>query len=280
VSKAVSRLESRMRTTLFHRTTRKLSLTETGRLSLDRALRILADGAAIEADVLEESAVPRGLVRAAALTAFGEDSLAPLLPAFLAAYPDIDLDLILTDKPVDIVAQGFDLAVQIGSGTDSSLRASRLYSLRRPVIATPALLAQYGMPQRCEDLRTIPALIGSHIPQPEELHFIGPGGETCTVRLTGALRINSMRALIPALLAGQGFAAMPEIYIRKELQSGQLVELLPEWVLADGQVFVVTPPGRARPARVRVFIEFLREHFGGGLPELGIRRQMLEAPEA
>ena len=272
VSKAVSRLEARMRTTLFHRTTRKLSLTETGRLSLERALRILADGTAIEQDVIEEAAVPRGHVRAAALTAFGEDRLAPVLPRFLASYPDIDLELILTDKPVDIVAQGFDLAIQIGSGSDSSLRASRLYSVRRPVTAAPDLIARHGVPERCEDLRAMPALITSHVPQSEELHFVGPGGQTCAVRLNAMLRINSARALIPSLLAGQGFATVPELYILDELRRGELVELLPEWTLADGEIYVVTPPGRARPARVSVLIEFLREHFAGALPDLEQRR--------
>ena len=176
---------------------------------------------------------------------------------------DIDLELILTDKPIDIVAQGFDLAIQIGSGSDSSLRASRLFSVRRLVSAAPALLERYGMPKRCEDLAALPALIMSHIPRADELHFIGPRGQSCAIRLTAALRVNSARALVPALLAGHGFATVPEIYIDHDLRAGRLVELLPDWTLADGEVFVVTPPGRARPARVSVLIDFLRENFGG-----------------
>ena len=204
VSKSVSRLEERMRTTLFHRTTRKLSLTETGRLSLERAMRILADGTAIEADVLEEAAVPRGLVRASVLTAFGEDALAPVLPDFLIEYPEIELDIVLTDRPVDIVAEGFDLAVRIGAGADSSLRASRLSSLRRPLTAAPALLERHGVPAHPEDLREIPALISSHVPRPTELLFHGPDAETCLIQLRQGLRVNSSRALVPALLAGFG----------------------------------------------------------------------------
>ena len=261
VSKAVSRLEQRMRTTLFHRTTRKLSLTETGRLSLERASRILADGAAIEADVVEEAAVPRGLIRVAALSAFGEDVLAPVLPQFLAEYAEIELDLILTDQPVDIVAEGFDLAIQIGSGADSSLRASRLYSLRRPLTAAPALIERHGAPTHPQDLRALPALVASHVPRPDELFFDGPDGETCLVHLSSALRINNGRALVPALVAGLGFATLPEVFIRDHLEAGSVVPLLPDWSLPDGSIFVVTPPGRARPARVRVFIEFLRTHF-------------------
>ena len=265
VSKAVSRIEARMRTTLFHRTTRKLSLTETGRLSLERAMRILADGAAIEADVLDEATVPRGLVRAAILSAFGEDSLAPVLPRFLAEYPEIDLEVVLTDKPVDIVAEGFDLAIRIGSGSDSSLRASRLYSLRRPLTAAPSLLERLGVPAHPEDLRDFPALIATHIPRPGELQFEGPNGETCLIHLRQGLRINSGRALLPALVAGLGISALPEIYVRRHLDAGRLVELVPDWSLADGEIYVVTPPGRDRPARVRVFIEFLRREFARGL---------------
>jgi DNA-binding transcriptional LysR family regulator len=268
VSKSVSRLEQRMRTTLFHRTTRKLSLTETGRLSLERAMRILADGAAIEADVLEEAAVPRGLIRATVLTAFGEDALAPVLPGFLAEYPDIELEIVLTDKHVDIVSEGFDLALRIGAGIDSSLRASRLYSLRRPLTAAPVLIERYGMPGHPSDIREIPALIASHVPRPGELLFHASGGETCLVHLRQGLRINSSRALLPALIAGVGIGALPEVFVRRALDAGDLVELLPEWTLEDGEIFVVTPPGRARPARVRAFIDFLRRQFASGVIEI------------
>jgi DNA-binding transcriptional LysR family regulator len=268
VSKSVSRLEERMRTTLFHRTTRKLSLTETGRLSLERAMRILADGVAVEADVLEEAAVPRGLVRVAALTAFGEDALAPVLPQFLIEYPDIELEIVLTDKLVDIVAEGFDLALRIGAGADSSLLTSRLYSLRRPLTAAPALIERYGEPAHPEDIGKIPALIPSHIPRPDELLFHSAAGETCLIHLQAGLRINSSRALLPAALAGLGIAALPDVYVRRALDAGELVELLPGWSLQDGELFVVTPPGRARPARVRVFIEFLRRQFAGGIAEM------------
>jgi DNA-binding transcriptional LysR family regulator len=265
VSKSVSRLELRMRTTLFHRTTRKLSLTETGRLSLERAMRILADGNAIESDVLEEASVPRGMIRASVLTAFGEDALAPVLPGFLEEYPDIELELVLTDKPVDIVAEGFDLALRIGAGIDSSLRASKLYSLRRPLTAAPSLLERYGTPTHPEDIRSIPALIATHTPRPTELLFHGPDGETCLIHLRPGLRINSSRALVPALIAGAGIAALPEFFLRRPLDAGEIVEILPGWTLEDGELFVVTPPGRARPARVRVFIEFLRSNFIGVL---------------
>jgi DNA-binding transcriptional LysR family regulator len=262
VSKAITRLEARMRATLFHRTTRKLSLTETGRLSLVRAQRILADGLAIETHIIEEAAVPRGRIRASVLTTFGEEGLAALIPAFLDHYPEIELDIRLNEFPVDLVAEGYDLAIQIGSGQDSTLRASRLFSLRRHLVAAPELIARHGMPAHPSELARLPALIATHIPQPHDIHFTHAQGEECHVHLTGALYLNSGRALMPALCHGIGFAAMPEPFIWEELQNGRLIELFPEWRMAEGQIFVVTPPGQARPARVRVFLDFLREHFG------------------
>ena len=261
VSKAVSRLEGRMRTTLIHRTTRKLSLTESGRQSLDRAVRILADGAAIEADILEEAAIPRGLIRFASSVAFGEAALVQLLPEFLAAYPDIEIDLHLTEDRVDIVAEGYDLAIQVGGSNDSSLRISRLFSLRRPVTAAPSLIERLGMPRHPSELAGYPVLIPTHVPWAREMDFTGPGGETCQVPVDGRLKINSARGLIPALLAGVGVGSMPEYFIWQDIEAGRLVELFPGWSIPPGPINVVTPPGRARPARVRVLLEFLRDHF-------------------
>src|SRR5215475_116329 len=126
VSKAVTRLEERMRTTLLHRTTRQLSLTESGRLSLERAMRIFADGMAGESEILEEAAIPRGLVRIASTIAFGTDQLAAVLPDFMKKYPEIEVDLCLTDDRVDLVASGFDVVLRIGPIADSSMRISRL----------------------------------------------------------------------------------------------------------------------------------------------------------
>lgn len=261
VSKAITRLEERMQTSLLHRTTRKLSLTESGRLSLERASRILLDGAAIEADILEEAAVPRGLIRFAATTSFGVEALAPALPAFLHAYPDIEIDLCLTDNPIDIVADGFDLALQIGSGVDSSLRTSRLLTVRRPLIASPEFIERYGQPEHPSDLAQFPALVMSHIPSPNHWEFIGPNRETHIVEVSGPFRVNNASATIASLLAGIGLALMPEFYIWRELAQGRLVELMPGWAVIPGPLHVVTPPARARPARVRVLLEYLRDYF-------------------
>lgn len=261
VSKAVTRLEERMRTTLIHRTTRQLTLTESGRICLERASRILADGIGVEAEILEEAAIPRGLVRIAATTAFGVEALAPLLPEFLKAYPDIEIDLCLTDSKVDIVAEGLDCAIRIGGLADSSLRVSRLFSFRRPLVAAPAFIERHGSPAHPSELATLPAVIPSHVPWGTEWEFSHETEGSFTVRAKGPLRVNNGTAMVPSLLAGLGLATYPEFYIWDHLQAGRLIELLPDWKTAPGPVYVVTPPGRARPARVRVLLGFLRDHF-------------------
>ena len=273
VSKAISRLEEKMRTTLLHRTTRKLSLTESGRLSLDRALRILAEGAAIEADILEEAAIPRGLVRIASSTSFGETALAPALPAFMAAYPDIQLDITFTEGKVDIVAEGYDLAIQIGDNPDdSSLRISRLFTLRRRVTAAPSVIERYGRPAYPTDLAHYPMLIPSHVPWGREIDFTGPKGEHLHVPVSGALHMNSTLGLMHALIAGVGAAAMPEYFTWEAMQDGRLIDLFPDWTLPSAPICVVTPPSRARPARVRALLDFLREQFSAQPWARGIER--------
>jgi len=272
VSKAISRLEERMGATLLHRTTRKLSLTESGRLSLDRAMRILSDGRGLEADILEEAAVPRGIVKLAVTSGFGTAALAPILPQFLKEYPEVELDLCLTEEKVDIVAEGYDLAIQIGQGADSSLRISRLFSFRRPLVAAPSFLAQHGTPEHPRDLATLPPIVPSHVPWSNEWSFERKGESPVTVRVQGGFRVNNASAMVPALVAGIGICPMPEFFVWQEIASGSLVELLPDWVAPAGPIYVVTPPGRARPARVRVLLEFIREHFASQPWAQGIER--------
>ncbi|TPG46021.1 LysR family transcriptional regulator [Roseomonas nepalensis] len=270
VSKAVTRLEERMRTTLLHRTTRQLSLTESGRISLERASRILLEGTAIEAEILEEAAIPRGLVRLASTTAFGVDQLASILPTFLSRYPEIEIDLCMTDGRLDIIAEGFDLALRIGPVADSSLRISRLFSFRVPVVGSPAFFERHGRPQHPSELARMPALIFTHILGAETWHFSHAEHGACAVHVNGRFRINNGVAAIPALVGGIGMTALPEAYVTCEMQEGRLEEVLADWVVAPAPLHVLTPPGRARPARVRVLLEFLRQHFAAQPWAVGI----------
>ena len=261
VSKAVTRLEERMRTTLLHRTTRQLSLTESGRASLDRALRILNDGEAVEAEILEEAAIPRGLIRLACTGAFGVRTLAPLIPEFLKRYPEIELDLQITDTKIDLIADGFDGVIKVGQLADSSMRASRLFSHRLPVVGAPAVFDKYGRPEQPEDILKMPIMVYTHVREAQEWRFFHPVHGERLVMVQGSIRMNNGLAAVPVLLEGLAITLQPEVYIWNELQEGRLEEVLKEWTLVPVPVHLVTPPGRARPARLRVLLEFLRENF-------------------
>ncbi|MBR0778020.1 LysR family transcriptional regulator [Bradyrhizobium diazoefficiens] len=270
VSKAVTRLEERMRTTLLHRTTRQLSLTESGRLSLERAMRIFADGTAVESEILEEAAVPRGLVRIASTIAFGSDQLARVLPDFMQRYPEVDIDLCLTDDRVDLVASGFDVALRVGPVADSSMRISRLFSFRVPVVGAPAFFDRHGRPEHPTALAKMPAVIFTHIIGADVWHFSHPKHGNCDVEVDGRVRVNNGIAAVPALVAGIGMTALPEAYATRELADGRLEAVLTEWTVAAPPLHVLTPPGKARPARVRVLIEYLRQHFAAQPWAVGI----------
>ena len=261
VSKSITRLEQRMQTTLFHRTTRKLSLTETGRLTVERAARILADGRAIEADIVEEAAVPRGKVRMACGTAFGLATIVPIIPLFLKDYPDIELDLWLTEDDVDLITSGFDVCIRLGQPPDSSLRTVRLMSFVRPLVAAPSLIAQFGAPEHPSDLSRYPAIIPTNVPWGLEWEFDHSEHETVAVKVAGRYHINHAGAVVPAAVAGTGIALLPDFFILEELRSGALVPLLTDWAASPKSAYMVTPPGVARPARVRVLIEWLRNHY-------------------
>ena len=260
VSKAITRLEERLRTTLLHRTTRRLSLTESGRASLERALRILADGEAVEAEILDDAAIPRGPVRLACMGAFGVRTQAPLLPEFMTAYPDVEIDLHIADDPVDIIGGGFDLAIRLGPEPDSSMRISRLVSIPILVVASPAYFETYGRPAHPSDLARMPTLEYSHILLGPEWSLKHPELGACDVRVTPRIRFNNAAAALPVVVAGMAIARMPAVYIHDELAAGRLVDALPGWRPVPLPVNVITPPGKARPARVRVFIDFLRAH--------------------
>jgi DNA-binding transcriptional LysR family regulator len=272
VSKTVTRLEQRLQTSLLHRTTRKLSPTQSGLICLDRASRILADGNAIEADILAEAAVPQGLVRMVSTTAFGTEALAPFIPDFLKLYPEVTLDLCLTDDEVDLVADGFDIGIQIGPQPDSSLRVAHLFSFRRPLLASPALLDRLGRPQQPADLPDFPGILATHVRTNGEWTLTNGEGLSAPVTMRTVYCANNPQAMVPALLAGIGIAVIPEFFIWRQFEEGLLEPVLPGWGAPPGPTDMLTPPGRARPARVRVLMEFLRERFAARSWGHGVER--------
>ena len=261
VSKAVSRLENRLGARLFHRTSRRLSLTATGQSLVQRAGRILAEAEAAEGEALNASAAPRGLVRLAAPMSFGLLHVAPAMTAFLAAYPEIRLDLHLSDEVVDLVGGGFDAAIRIAALPDSSLLARRLCTVRRQLVAAPSYLEQRGRPGHPRDLADHACLGYAYLATPDVWRFLGPNGEEAQVRPSGPLRANNADALTPALLAGLGLAVQPDFVVWNDLEEGRLEAVMPAWSMPAISAHLVSPPGGPRPARVTALLDFIAERF-------------------
>ncbi|WP_085810479.1 LysR family transcriptional regulator [Sphingomonas sp. TZW2008] len=257
VSKAVSRLEADLGQSLFHRTSRRLALTEAGRPLAEHAAQILATAQAAEEAARDGAAAPAGRIRLAAPMTFGVSNVAPLLSDFLAAHPGIEIELHLSDARVDIVAEGFDVALRIAELPDSSLRARRLCAIQSHLVAAPAYLARAGTPTHPGQLGDHALLGYTNVTGP--WRFRGPGGAEVSVKAQGPLAANSGDALMPALVAGLGIARLPAFILGDTLASGAVVELLPEWRPAPIGLHLLTPPSPLRPARVEALIAFLAE---------------------
>ena len=261
VSKAVTRLEQRLGARLFNRTSRRLALTDTGQKLSAQAARLLSDGEAVENEALAQSVSPRGLVRLAVPMTFGIKEVAPILPEFLSKYPDVAIDLHLSDAKVDLVGDGFDAALRIASLPDSSLIARRLCGMSRFTVASPAYLKRHGRPTHPMHLAEHKCFGYAYLSTPDVWHYTNAKGEQASVRPGGPLRANNGEAVMPALIAGLGIADLPDFIVGDAIASGEIEVILEGWKQAESAVHLVMPPGRPRPARVEVLADFLTRHF-------------------
>lgn len=264
VSKAVARLEEKLGTRLLNRSSRRLALTDAGRSLLERASRMVSEAEAAESEARAQSAVPRGRVRLAAPMSFGLREIAPALPDFFRQYPEMSVDLHLSDATVDLIGEGFDAALRIAALPDSSLLARKLCAVPRVVVAAPSYLKRHGTPEHPRDLATHACLGYAYLPAADVWRFSNKAGEEVAVRTSGPLRANNADALMPALLGGHGLAVQPAFLVREALAAIQLAVVLTGWSLPEISLHLVMPPGGPRPARVEALAEFLRDRFAHG----------------
>lgn len=261
VSKAISRLEARMKTTLFHRTSRRLSLTGNGHAALERASRILEEGQAVEAEVAEQSISLRGVIRLSAPMSFGIARLAPALPGFLQAHPDVELDVHFNDQQVDLVGDRFDMALRLANLEDSSLLARQLCKVQIVLVGSPAYFERHGRPRHPSDLAQHKALQYSYQRSGTHWRFRHARHGEFTQSMAVQMQANNAEALTPALLAGLGVALQPAFLVWQQLQTGALEAVMEDWLVDPIALHILTPPGRNRPARVQALIEHLAQSF-------------------
>jgi len=259
VSKYVTRLENRLGARLLNRTTRRLSLTEAGRVLYDRSLQGLSEIAEAEAEVLHLQGAPRGTLRINTPMSFGVLHIAPVLPDFLAVYPDLSVDMNLNDQKMDLIEEGFDLAIRISDLPDSSLVARRLGPCRHVVCATPEYFKRYGKPRTPEDLRKHNIITYRYQDSANEWRFLSPEGKYILVPVSGSIQMNNSLALRESLLQGSGITLTPTFVVGADIRAGKLQSILNNYRTLEASIYVIYPQRRYLSPKVRVFVDFMIE---------------------
>ncbi|HEY8003028.1 MAG TPA: LysR substrate-binding domain-containing protein [Phenylobacterium sp.] len=261
VSKLVARLENRLGARLLNRTTRDVSLTDTGRAYLERARALLEDFEALEGSVRDQSG-PRGLLKISAPVSFGASQLTPALLDFAAAYPEVSLDVSSTDRMVNLVEEGFDVGVRIGQLADSSVIARKLAAVRMVTCAAPAYLHAAGTPAIPEDLVRHEAILDTNVRDPTVWTYGSPS-DRIEVRVHGRLRFGGADACVAAARRGLGITRTPAFAAADDLRAGRLEALLCAFEPQLIHVHAVYPHARHLAAKVRVFVDFLARRYAG-----------------
>jgi DNA-binding transcriptional LysR family regulator len=264
VSKHVSTLEERLGVRLLNRTTRRVSATEVGQDYYERSLRILSDLDDADRAAGNLQTAPRGLLRVTTSVSFGARQLAPLVAEYLAAYPDVSIELSLHDHFVDLLQERIDLAIRLGTLSDSSLIARKLCAVEMVLCASPGYLKANGTPQKPRDLIKHNCL--TH-PASRVWTFIDRGGKEEVIRISGRLSANAGDALLALVVKDAGIALAPDYLVGDDLTAGRLIRLLPDYTTRDTPVYAVYPHSQYLSAKTRTFIDFLASRFAH-LPQI------------
>jgi DNA-binding transcriptional LysR family regulator len=260
-SRQIAELESHLDTRLLNRTTRKISLTEPGRAYHERCLQLLADIDEAEQAAQAGRASPRGTLRVTCSVNFGVHHLAPLLGPFQKKHPQVQLDISLSDRMVDIVEEGFDLAIRIGESRSTSVIARKLGETRMVCCAAPAYLKQHGTPKTPQQLASHNCLIYEYLNPRNEWRFIDKHGREHKARVFGTTQTNNGDLLATVAAQGLGICCEPDFIVAAHLASGRLKRILPDFVAPITAIHAVYPSRRHLSAKVRMFVDMLATAF-------------------
>jgi DNA-binding transcriptional LysR family regulator len=264
VSKQVARLERGLGARLLNRTTRRLSLTEAGAAFYEHCARMLAEAEAAEQAVSRLRAVPRGVLRVSSPAAFGHLHIAPAVPEFLERFPEVEVELVMNDRMVDLAEEGYDVAIRMVEQPGPNLVARALAPVRWAVCATRRYLQAHGAPAAPSDLARHACLYYSYLGSGNEWRFAGPQGVE-TVQVSGNFRVNNSEAVREAALGHLGVALLPTFTVGPDLQAGRLQPLLQGYTplgVFGGQIYAVYLSNRYLSPKVRAFVDFCVERFG------------------
>ena len=265
VSKRINQLENHLGVRLLHRTTRKLSLTEAGERYFEHAAQALTAAGQAEDAVTELQGEPQGKLKISSPMSFGRLHVAPLIPIFTKRYPKILIDLVMDDRNIDLVAEGFDLAIRSGDMPASTLIARKLAPLRQVLCASPDYIDRYGMPVTPSELSERNCILFSYSGDANEW-TLNKDGKSEAVLVSGSYRVNNSEAILVALREGIGIGRLPTFVAGPDLREGNLVRILESYHIPDHTFYAVFPERQYLPAKVRVFLDFSINYFGGDQP--------------
>jgi DNA-binding transcriptional LysR family regulator len=265
VSKRINQLEAHLGVRLLHRTTRKLSLTEAGERYFEHAAQALTAAGQAEDAVTELQGEPQGNLKISSPMSFGRLHVAPLIPKLLQRHPKLQIDLVMDDRKVDLVAGGFDVAIRAGNLPASTLIARKLAPLRQVLCASPDYIDRYGRPGTPAELSSHNCVLYSYSSDANEWTLIGESGPE-TVAVSGNYHVNNSEALLEALREGVGIGRLPTFVAGPDLKTGRLVKLFESYRIPEFTIYAVFPERQYLPAKVRAFLDFAIEYFGGNRP--------------
>jgi DNA-binding transcriptional LysR family regulator len=267
VSKHVAALEARLGARLLNRTTRRVSPTEIGLAYYDRARRVLNDAGEADALVTSMQSAPSGLLRVSVATDFGVNHVAPLLGDFLREYPDITVNMVLNNRYVELISEGFDMAIRVGELEDSSLRARKICETSKRLIGAPSYFQRFGRPMKIDDLNDHKLLHYSSQANGNVWKLTAPSGEKRQVRSNGWVTVNDGQSLLHAAIAGLGIAFLPAFLYADAMKAGLVEEAIPGLPVEVLGIYAVYPPGRFPQPKVRAFIDFLVKTYADRGPD-------------